>query len=205
MNKTKEAIVKTALKLFLQKGFYHVSMNMIADEVGVSKPAIYHHFQNKDAMVEGVLDYFTEKMSAWAKKYYSNLKSGTDFVERMFNAIPIYKDVETVLLDKTAETYAYSYNDLLMILSKYKPEFRERIAEDQIHARQVLNQHLIDAQDANLIRTDLRSSQLATMIHAIIEGCAFICELDPNLNIKRVSNDMFEIVKKLINKENSLS
>ena len=74
--KTKTVIVRTALKLFLQKGFYNVSMNMIAAEIGISKPAIYHHFSNKDAMVEGVLDYFTNRMKEWSKDYYSNLKSG---------------------------------------------------------------------------------------------------------------------------------
>jgi len=45
--KTKEVIIKTALKLFLSKGFNETSMNEIAGEVGVSKPAIYHHLKIK--------------------------------------------------------------------------------------------------------------------------------------------------------------
>ncbi len=197
---TKTIIVKTALKLFLQKGFYKVSMNMIAADIGISKPAIYHHFTNKDAMVEGVLDYFTNKMEAWSKEYYSDLKSGKDFIERMFKAIPIYKDVETVLLDETAESYPYSYNDLLTILSKYKPEFRVRIAQDQVHARQVLEQHIQKAKDENFLRPELQPSRLAILIHAIVEGSAFICELDPNLNANIVSNEMYQILWKLIKK-----
>ncbi|RLC48948.1 MAG: hypothetical protein DRI23_09895 [Candidatus Cloacimonadota bacterium] len=197
---TKTIIVKTALKLFLQKGFYKVSMNMIAADIGISKPAIYHHFTNKDAMVEGVLDYFTNKMGAWSKEYYSDLKSGKDFIERMFKAIPIYKDVETVLLDETAESYPYSYNDLLTILSKYKPEFRVRIAQDQVHARQVLEQHIQKAKDENFLRPELQPSRLAILIHAIVEGSAFICELDPNLNANTVSNEMYQILWKLIKK-----
>ncbi|MCF7792910.1 MAG: TetR/AcrR family transcriptional regulator [Candidatus Cloacimonetes bacterium] len=200
MKKTKTVIVKTALKLFLQKGFYNVSMNMIADEIGISKPAIYHHFRNKDAMVEGVLDYFTERMAEWSNDYYSNLSSGRDFIERMFKAIPIYKDVETVLLDESVESYPYSYNDLLMILSKYKPELRERIAQDQTRARNRLKEYISQAQNENLIRTDLQPSRLATMIHTIIEGSAFICELDPKLKVQRVTNEVYEIVKKLIMK-----
>lgn len=200
MKKTKNVIVKTALKLFLKKGFYNVSMNMIADDIGISKPAIYHHFKNKDAMVEGVLDYFTVRMAQWSEEYYSNLRSGQDFIERMFKAIPIYKDVETILLDETAESYAYSYNDLLTILSKYKPEFRERIAQDQIRARGRLKDYISQAQDENLIRTDLQPSRLATMIHTIIEGSAFICELDPKLKVERVTDEVYEIVKKLIMK-----
>ena len=45
---TKENIVKTALQLFLQNGYEKTSLNHIAREVGITKPAIYHHFKNKD-------------------------------------------------------------------------------------------------------------------------------------------------------------
>jgi AcrR family transcriptional regulator len=198
MNQTKEATVKTALKLFLQKGFYSVSMKMIATEIGISKPAIYHHFANKDAMVEGVLDYFTEKMEKWSFEYYSDLKDEMEFFERIFRAIPIYKDVETVLLDETVETYPYSYNDLLMILSKYKPEFRDRIAQDQIKARNKITEHIRNSQQTGLIRTDIDANQLAVMISTIIEGAAFVCEADSQLNARTVSEEMLHLIKHLI-------
>ncbi len=193
-------IVKTALKLFLQKGFYNVSMNMIAAEIGISKPAIYHHFSSKDTMVEGVLDYFTNKMKEWSEEYYSDLKSGKDFIERMFKAIPIYKDVEKVLLDDTVESYPYSYNDLLTILSKYKPEFRVRIAQDQVHARQVLEQYIQKAQNENYLRPELQPSRMAMLIHTILEGSAFVCELDPNLNATTIANEMYQMLWRLIKK-----
>jgi AcrR family transcriptional regulator len=197
---TKTMIVKTALKLFLQKGFYNVSMNMIAAEIGISKPAIYHHFSSKDTMVEGVLDYFTNKMKEWSEEYYSDLKSGKDFIERMFKAIPIYKDVEKVLLDDTVESYPYSYNDLLTILSKYKPEFRVRIAQDQVHARQVLEQYIQKAQNENYLRPELQPSRMAMLIHTILEGSAFVCELDPNLNATTIANEMYQMLWRLIKK-----
>ena len=198
--KTKTMIVRTAIKLFLQKGFYNVSMNMIAAEIGISKPAIYHHFSSKDAMVEGVLDYFTSKMGIWSKEFYANLESGKDFIERIFRAIPIYMNVEQVLLDETEESYPYSYNDLLLILSKYKPEFRVRIARDQIQARKVLEQHIQNAKDEGFLHSEIQSSRLAILIHTIIEGSAFICELDPNLNVNIVSNEMYQMLWKLIQK-----
>lgn len=200
MNITKERIVKTALKLFLQKGFYSVSMNMIAAEVGISKPAIYHHFSSKDAMVEGVLDYFTEKMGIWSKEYYSNLNSGIDFIERLFKAISIYKDVETVLLDETAESYPYSYNDLLMILSKYKPAFRNRIAQDLKKVHNFLTQQISEAQNANLIRSDIQPDILATMIHTIVEGAAFICEIDSELDVGTISEETLRLMQKFYQK-----
>lgn len=198
--KTKEQILKTALKFFLQKGFYNVSMSMIAAELRISKPAIYHHFNNKDAMVEGVLDYSTEKMERWSEKYFADLESGEDFMERLFQAIPIYKNMELVLLNETVETYLYSYNDLLIILSKYKSDLKLKISEYLKLRRQVFEKNIRRAQDEHFIRPDLQPSRLAKLIHTIIEGSTFICELDPSLKVNVISNEMYQMLWKIIGK-----
>ena len=196
--KTKEQIIKVALKFFLQKGFYNVSMSMIAAELRISKPAIYHHFKNKDAMVEEVLNYSTEKIQSWSEKYFANLDSGEDFIERLFHAIPIYKNVELVLLNETVETYLYSYNDLLLILSKHKPDLKLKISEYLKLRRQVFEKNIRRAQDEHFIRPDLQPSRLAKLIHTIVEGSAFICELDSSLKVNTISNEMYQVLRKLL-------
>ncbi len=198
--KTKELIVKTALKLFLQKGYYNMSMAKIAAEIRISKPAIYYHFKDKDAMVHGILNYYTDRMKIWISHYFANLESGQDFLERIFQAIPIFQNIEQVLLDETAEKYPYSYNDLLTIISKNKPEFRIRISEDLINTRQLLEHNIRRAQDEHLLRPDLRSSQLAILIQTIIEGSSFLSELDPSLKTESLSIEMYRILLKLIKK-----
>ena len=198
--KTKELIAKTALKLFLQKGYYNMSMAKIAAEIRISKPAIYYHFKDKDAMVHGVLNYYTAKMKTWSSHYFADLESGEDFLERMFLAIPIFQNIEQVLLNETAEKYLYSYNDLLTIVAKIKPEFRIRISEDLVNTRQLLEYNIRRAQNEHLLRPDLRASQLAILIQTIIEGSGFISELDPSLKAESLSAEMYRILWKLIKK-----
>ena len=198
--KTKEQIVKNALKLFLQKGFHNVSMAMIAAEVGISKPAIYHHFQNKDAMVEGVLDHFTNKMSEWSLEYFKDAQNGEQFLQKMFFAIPMYKNVELILLDEGDETYPNSYNDLLMTLSKYKSKFRERIALDIKGGREKIKRSIIDAQTTNSIDEQIDPEKLSLLIHCILEGSAFIAEIDEDLDLNKASVDLFQTTWSLIKK-----
>ena len=198
--KTKEQIVKKALKLILQKGFHNVSMAMIAAEVGISKPAIYHHFQNKDAMVEGVLDHFTNKMSEWSLEYFKDASNGEQFLQKMFSAIPIYKNIEIVLLDEGDETYPNSYNDLLMTLSKYKSKFRERIALDIKGGREKIKRSIIDAQTTNSIDEQIDPEKLSLLIHCILEGSAFIAEIDEDLDLNKASVDLFQTTWSLIKK-----
>jgi AcrR family transcriptional regulator len=59
MSKTvsnKENILKEAAVLFSQKGYERTSMREIAKRVGVTKPAIYYHFSNKQELFEELIN-----------------------------------------------------------------------------------------------------------------------------------------------------
>ena len=53
---TIEAILSVSARLFLEKGFDKTSMKDIAETAGISKGAIYHHFQSKDEIIEAVME-----------------------------------------------------------------------------------------------------------------------------------------------------
>lgn len=52
---TREVILSTALELFADKGYDATSMREIAEKIGISKPALYYHFDSKEDIVRGVL------------------------------------------------------------------------------------------------------------------------------------------------------
>ncbi|MCU7726189.1 TetR/AcrR family transcriptional regulator [Actinoplanes sp. KI2] len=52
---------ETALRLFARDGVEGTSLQAIADDMGVTKAAVYHHYRSKDELVLGVLaPLFTE-------------------------------------------------------------------------------------------------------------------------------------------------
>ena len=53
---TADQIVRITLRLIRQGGFASVSMRQIAVELGVSATALYHHFRDKDALLDRVAD-----------------------------------------------------------------------------------------------------------------------------------------------------
>jgi AcrR family transcriptional regulator len=62
----RSAIAEAALRLFLQEGFTATSVDMIAREAKVSKPTIYSHFPDKNALFEWVFVNGVELLaSAW--------------------------------------------------------------------------------------------------------------------------------------------
>tara|TARA_R110002072_G_scaffold260722_11_gene419295 strand:- start:2782 stop:3384 length:603 start_codon:yes stop_codon:yes gene_type:complete len=53
----REKILEIASEMFLNLGFKSVTMDDIANEMGISKKTIYQHFDNKIKLVEATTDY----------------------------------------------------------------------------------------------------------------------------------------------------
>ena len=52
---TKEQILKTTGRLFSERGYFGVSMQDIANELNITKAALYYHYKNKDELAEVLL------------------------------------------------------------------------------------------------------------------------------------------------------
>ena len=69
---TIEKILNAAEKLFAEKGYDKTSMQDMTRLAGVSKGAIYHHFQSKEAIIRAVLDRqniaFKSTYTSWLKE-----------------------------------------------------------------------------------------------------------------------------------------
>lgn len=57
-NKTKEAILDSALKIFLAKGYEGTSVRMILEDAGVVTGSFYHFFKSKEDVFENVVERF---------------------------------------------------------------------------------------------------------------------------------------------------
>ena len=66
---TKEKILQTALRLFAEHGFEGVSMRDIALEIGITKAALYRHYESKRAIFDAIVKRMEEEDGARAAAY----------------------------------------------------------------------------------------------------------------------------------------
>ena len=76
---TIDDILSVSAKLFLEKGFDKTSMNDIATTAGISKGAIYHHFQSKDAIIKAVTEKKAQVIKETMNNWLSEMKSYKPF------------------------------------------------------------------------------------------------------------------------------
>lgn len=56
MKTSKEKIILESLRLFSESGFDAVSTSMIAEKLGITKGALYRHFESKQAILDAIID-----------------------------------------------------------------------------------------------------------------------------------------------------
>lgn len=60
----KKDIITATLKLAAENGLGNVSMNMIAEQVGIKKPSLYNHFSSKEEITEAMYHYLRDQSKA---------------------------------------------------------------------------------------------------------------------------------------------
>lgn len=60
---TRDRILQAALEIFAQKGYHRALVDDIVRVSGTSKGALYHHFQNKEALFLALVDEFAARLA----------------------------------------------------------------------------------------------------------------------------------------------
>ena len=87
---TVEKILTVAMRLFLEKGYEHTTIQDIVDQLGgLTKGAVYHHFKSK----EEIMDAVTEKMF-WDNDPFEKVRGREDLtgLEKMKEVIRLTQE-----------------------------------------------------------------------------------------------------------------
>ncbi|MGO0985148.1 TetR/AcrR family transcriptional regulator [Clostridioides difficile] len=139
---TIDDILSISAKLFLEKGFDKTSMNDIATTAGISKGAIYHHFQSKDEIIKAV----TEKQAQVIKETMGNWLSELSSLNG--------KEKLQAILEKNLDSQEAHYLDDVMNVRMKSAEFVLAYMQDCV----CKDAHLI----SDIIKQGITDGSLAT-------------------------------------------
>ena len=69
MTDTKEKILAVALQLFAKDGYEAVSVSKIAEKLGITKGALYKHYENKKDIFNSIVARMSQSDHEIARKY----------------------------------------------------------------------------------------------------------------------------------------
>ena len=57
-NRTREVILEKALDMFSERGYERTNLRELSEQVGITKSALYKHFDSKDDIWNSTMEYY---------------------------------------------------------------------------------------------------------------------------------------------------
>jgi TetR/AcrR family transcriptional repressor of uid operon len=161
-------ILTAAISCLADKGYHGTSIDDIAALTGLSKGAIYHHFESKREILLALF----EEWSADLLTRWRNIGEHSNPLEALSRdaqeALTMVEDI--VPLSRAGlEFCSYAVRD---------DELRQRIAAVYTDARRHLTGLIEEGRQLGLLR-DVKAQPMATVILALFEGLFLMKAIDP--------------------------
>jgi TetR/AcrR family transcriptional regulator, cholesterol catabolism regulator len=145
---TKQRIIQEATVLYLRLGIRSVSMDDISTQLGISKKTLYQHFEDKDQLVDVVLQERVKNMQA---ETLQTVDSATNAIEEIFNTMDMMVK------------HSRNMNPMVLFdLQKYHfPSFQKFLAYKNDFLLKIISNNLKKGVEEGFYRSDIKIDILA--------------------------------------------
>ena len=127
MGDTKEKILLTALQLFARDGYEAVSVRNIAEELGMTKGALYRHYKNKRDIFDSIVDRMILIDAQRAKEYQMPVEQYDEMSDSYANTS--WEDIEKYTIEQlkfwTEDSFALLFRRMLTLEQYRNAEMAE--------------------------------------------------------------------------------
>ena len=159
---TLREIRSAAFRLFGQHGFDGVSVLAVANSVGITKAALYWHYDGKQALY---LDCYAELQSIFTERLFSGLQAGGDSRQQL---LEFFIGIARLLEDERIRAGVAGY--WMQPGSTELPEARLARAQLEEHCSSQLAALMQRAVDAEVLTTPLEVDEMATTMMSFVEA-----------------------------------
>jgi len=161
---TKNLIIDTAEQLFAQFGYLGVSMMDIASSIGITKAALYYHFDSKEKIYLEVLDNAFKEFSETIQKVIGDEKLSIE--KRFRKTITAYINFcleKRDLAKLTMQKLSKDSDNIVNFIAKLKVEVARQLEP-------VVKDFLVSKKRSRLIDSKIATYLLIGMLNAFILG-----------------------------------
>ena len=175
----RERITEEAAVLFMKYGIRAVTMDSIANHLGMSKRTIYEHFADKDELLISVIDNMANKQKEVFRKI---MDEADNVIEALFEMLR----VASYHFNNTNPTY-------FMDLKKYHYRVYEMICQKgDIKNYEMSHEMLQRGVDEGIIRDDVNIEIVNAGLHSVIDS------ISDNEDLPQEKYTSFEIIDNLL-------
>lgn len=118
----RDRIRHTAGRLFAARGISAVTLQELADEVGISKPAVYHYFTGKEDLIRSVF-------SDWVQERLNHLLAAIATVDTPGHRLKLFVTTHVHSVSSDLDLFRMSFRSEESLPSEVRAEFRLRMRD----------------------------------------------------------------------------
>jgi AcrR family transcriptional regulator len=153
---TREKIIVAAAHVLVERGYAGAKLSDIGERVGMQAGSLYYHFEDRDDIVDHVLQRSIRGVYARVRTAVEALPDGADDLTRLRTAINAHL---TVILESSDVSSAG-----LRLLGQLPPEVQRRYRNDQRKYGDYWHQIIVSGQASGAIRDDIDPVRLRLLI-----------------------------------------
>lgn len=153
MSNVKEQLLEAATRLFAKHGYANTSVAQICAEAGVSKGALYHHYESKDAILYGI---YQPLLDLQLESLQEIVKQPIPLAERLFLAA---EDVGRTCLERIDALTVFIQSMHLL-----EPETRSLVSTQRRRYHQAFSSLIEEAQRQQVLRSDVHPDLLINQL-----------------------------------------
>lgn len=162
---SKNELIEVALMSFMVEGYQKTSLSKIANQLGVSKPAVYYYFPNKKALFLECIDVFFKNLGSDVKHYKVEGKTAREKLENIVLSFSNpFKDENTV---EGFNLYYFIFDAI-----KHVPEVKDLYMNSSSSFMQSMVDVISEGIEAGEIRDDIDMEVFLVELGVLIEGFA---------------------------------
>jgi TetR/AcrR family transcriptional regulator, transcriptional repressor of aconitase len=185
---TKDRILDAAERLFQRGGYHETSMDDIVRESGMSKGAIYGHFESKEVLFRSLHDRSYARTLDSAARLLTDGRSARSKLEELFDIYFLSKDDE-LSRDQCRMSLEFSVESLRMPPLRERHEWRDRQLHNLIET--IIKGGIEDGD----FRRELDTDSTASLVIATIDGLILRwATSDSKIDWRRARDAMVDLV-----------
>lgn len=146
----RERILNKAIELYFRFGIRSITMDEIAAQCGMSKKTIYQFFEDKDALVDAVMDL---KIDVKELECRNSQQKSDNAIHEMFLA-----------LDNVMALFDNMHASLMLDLQKHHPlTFKKLVAHKQKFLHTIIKTNILKGQQEELYRSEINADIITAM------------------------------------------
>jgi AcrR family transcriptional regulator len=155
----KKRIIEEALGLFGRSGVKSITMDDLAQHLGISKRTIYENFKDKETLLIACIDAFHARNLA--------------FTEKVFCEADNVAEAILALLQRNTEQATQQQFNMISDIRKYYPQvYKEHLTNLHIHKNREMEQMIQRGIGEGVFRKNLNSKVIAHFFSRQIEDVA---------------------------------